>query len=181
MQDGDIYVKTARGFDEVRQRSAKLPQRTRSMLIMVDGSLRVADLRQAALTMGAPSDFLDTLVQHGLIALLQAAAPRQTSGPVTVPLARPQSASAALPATAPELPSAPGTDAERFRTAVKFMNDTAVDALGFRAFFFTLKLEKCGALADLRALLPEYLKVVEKGSGEATARVLEARVREMLR
>ena len=72
------------------------------------------------------------------------------------------------------------TDAERFRIAQKLMNDSVVDALGIRAFFFTLKLEKAATVADLRALLPDFDKAITKGSGDATARILGVRAREIL-
>jgi hypothetical protein len=49
------------------------------------------------------------------------------------------------------------------------MNDTAVDALGFRVIFFTLKLEKCFTVADLRALLPEFSMSLGKARGESYA------------
>ena len=200
MHGSDICFKTALGLDEVRKRSAKLPQRLRTVLILVDGSLRVSELQQAAATLGAPPDCLDTLLQQGLVAIAAPAA-RPLTAPLTAPLIAPltapsppparlsvpspadsglPAAPSANPPAAPELPSAAGTDAERFRLAVKFMNVTAVDALGLRAFFFTLKLEKCGTQADLLALLPDYLRLVQRGSGQATAMVLEARLRKML-
>ena len=78
------------------------------------------------------------------------------------------------------LPALANDEPERYRVARKFLNDTAVDALGVRAFFFTLKLEKCSTRADLQLLLAEYERLVTKGSGEAAARVLSARAGELL-
>ena len=161
MNETDIYIKTPVGLDEVRARSRKLAPRLRTMLIMVDGTLNVSQLRVAAATLGAPEDFLQVLEAQGLV---QA----EVSAPV-------RQAGAAPSLTRPAL-SGP----ERFRAAQKFMNDSAVDALGLRAFFFTLKLERCYNLADLRALLPEFGKAVLKGAGPGVARVLEARARDML-
>jgi hypothetical protein len=51
----------------------------------------------------------------------------------------------------------------RFRAAKQFINDTVVDALGVRAFMFTLKLERCSTLADLVDMLPDYAKAIAKG------------------
>jgi hypothetical protein len=62
------------------------------------------------------------------------------------------------PAPNPQRP--PATDAERFRVTQKFMNDCAVDALGLRAFFWTLKLEKVSTCDELRQLLPEFRKAM---------------------
>jgi hypothetical protein len=61
------------------------------------------------------------------------------------------------------------------------MIETVVNALGVRAFFITLKLDKCSNRADLSALLEDYAKAIAKGSGPEEAEVLTARVREMLR
>lgn len=159
MNSRDVVVKTAEGVAELKQRSRKLPPRLRTMLIMIDGSLTVAQLKQAAAGLGAPEGFLDHLQQQGLIALRPAA---PTTG------AHAEAATTAAP------------EAERFRAAQRFMNDTVVDALGFRAFLFTLKLERCFTRAELAALLDDYEKAIVKGSGPEVARVLTSRVRALL-
>jgi hypothetical protein len=68
----------------------------------------------------------------------------------------------------------------RFRAAKAFINETVVDALGVRAFMFTLKLERCSTLADLVEMLPDYAKAIAKGRGEAEARLLVDRAAELL-
>jgi hypothetical protein len=165
MSDPEIFVKTDAGTEEVKARSRKLPPRLRTMLIMVDGSLSVDQLRDAAATLGAPGDFLQALQEQGLIRRREAAAAAE----LTVDLDLGQPAQAVTP-----------TDGERFRTAQKFMNDSAVDSLGLRAILFTLKLEKAFTVADLRALLPDYVKVITKGSGDDAARVMGKRARDLL-
>jgi hypothetical protein len=166
MNGSDIYIKTEAGVHEVKSRARQLPQRLRTMLIMVDGSLSVEQLRQAADRLGAPEDFLVNLESQGLV---------QRVGP-----ARP--AAATVAAAAPPMKSAPAlTDSERFAKAKQFMNDTIVDSLGLRAFFFTLKLEKCFTLDDLQAILPEYSKAIARTRGDEAARTLEARARDKLR
>jgi hypothetical protein len=159
----DYIVKTTKGSEELKNRALKLPQRLRTMLIMVDGSLNAEQLSEAGAKLGAPGDFLATLERHGLVS---ARAPIKRVDIATDPQERPQ----------PE----PEAEADRFRAAQKFMNDTVVDALGFRAFFFTLKLERCFARADLSALLDDYSKAIAKGSGEDVARVLGTRARALL-
>ena len=158
MNSRDVAVKTAEGVAELKQRSRKLPPRLRTMLIMIDGTLTVEQLRQAGASLGVPDGFIDTLRTQGLIALRPAA---QAPG--------------ADASAAPGLP-----EAERFRAAQRFMNDTVVDALGFRAFLFTLKLEKCFTRAELVALLGDYEKAIAKGSGPQTAGVLASRARALL-
>lgn len=175
MSDTDIYTKTSAGTDEVRARARKLPQRLRTMLIMVDGTADVAKLRQAAATLGAPDDFLQVLLSAGLIEHRNAASQALQA----TPAAPPAQPSAATPVRN-EAPLPTASEADRFRAAQKFMNDSAVDAMGLRAFFFTLKLEKCYTLADLRQLLPEFAKAVTKGTGPDVGRLLESRARELL-
>ena len=68
----------------------------------------------------------------------------------------------------------------RFRAAKDLMNITVVDALGIRAFFFTLKLERAGNLADLRELVGPYRDAIAKGSGAEEARVFTERLNSML-
>jgi hypothetical protein len=135
MNSVDIYVKTNAGTHELKSRARQLPQRLRTMLIMIDGSRSVAQLPEPALPVQPPS-----------------------------------------PAPMPAL-----SDGERFNTAKQFMNDTIVDNLGLRAFFFTLKLEKCFTLADLEAMLPDYSKAIAKSRGSDVARKLEAQARSKLR
>ncbi len=171
MNNSETFVKTALGLDEVRTRALKLSQRLRTMLIMVDGTRTVAQLRQAQLTLGAPTDFLESLLALGLVASDSAPAP-------------------ALPAAAPlslvdlEIGSVPTDwnpgDIEKFRAALKFMNDSAVELLGLRAFFFALKIEKCFTMADLKDLIPQFKIAITKSKGPEVARALEERVRRMI-
>jgi hypothetical protein len=164
MNANAIYRKTERGAEEMRARKLDLPPKLRTMLILIDGTQALDHLQGLAEQLGAPKDFLAQLEQRGLIEAVAAVAP-----------------AAQTPAAAAAGGEAGGTDYEGFRAAQKFMIDTVVNALGVRALFFTLKLEKCSNRAELSALVTEYAKAVAKGSGPEEAEVLAARVREMLR
>jgi hypothetical protein len=61
------------------------------------------------------------------------------------------------------------------------MNVTIVDALGLKSFFFTLKLERAGTVADLRELADAYGTALEKGGSKEEARVLLERLKGMLK
>ena len=52
------------------------------------------------------------------------------------------------------------------------MNNAVVNALGMRAFFFTLKLERAGNVADLRELVKPFKDAITKGTSEAEAELL---------
>ena len=158
MNETDIPTKTTAGSDELKARSHQLPPRLRALLIMVDGSRNVADLHRAASQVGAAPNAMASLLTLGLVQL--------PAAPALLPEA--------------ELPPTQVPEPERFRAVQKFMNESAVNALGLRAFFFTLKLERCSTCSDLRSLLPDYAKAVVKGGGEAFGKSLEARAREML-
>jgi hypothetical protein len=175
MNDSDIPSKTATGSDELKTRSGQLPQRLRTLLIMVDGNLTVTELRLAGSRMGAPDDGLEQLLVRDLIAVANPSA----RAPVAVSSGGDMAGPTQL--ASGRAGRAPLSEGDRFRAAQKFMNDTVVDALGLRAFFFTLKLEKCFNRSDLLDLLPEFGKAVAKAVGEDSARVLEARARDLLR
>ena len=67
MTPGDIPFKTSQGIDEVRTRARKLPQRLRTVLILVDGASTLGELQIAAQRMGAPADALQSLLELGLV------------------------------------------------------------------------------------------------------------------
>lgn len=176
MAAADIYRKTDLGQAEIASRKMKLNPRMRTMLILIDGSQPEFLVKEEAEKVGAPADFLDQLVRLGLV---------EKAGRVTVtPAANSDSASVPQAVASARLAggAAPvGGEFERFRAAKDFMNVTIVDALGIKSFFFTLKLERAGNLADLRHLAEPYHEAIAKADGEAAANVLSKRLQDMLR
>lgn len=165
MSAGDIYGKTSLGAQEVSNRKMKLAPRVRTMLILVDGHQPALILQEEAEKLGAPADFFDQLLGMGLIEKIGKAISDESKAADR--LARP--------------PVAAADEYTRFRAAKDFMNITVVDALGIRAFFFTLKLERAGNVADLRELVDGYGEAIAKGSGAEEARVFTERLNVMLR
>jgi len=160
---GTIYAKTAAGQDEVKNRKMKLHPKLRTMLILVDGSKPAFMLREEAHSLGADPDFLERLEGLKLIGVVGGA-----RGPAQEDASPPAEAARQL------------NPVERFQAAQRFMNETAVNALGIKAFFFTLKLERCATVDDLRGLLEAYREAMSKASGPEEAEVLCARVAELL-
>ena len=154
MQDNARYAKTEKGAAEISKRRNNLRGRARTMLILVDPSKGAAELRRQAVALGVGADVLEHLVHEGYIAPVGAASvqPRDV--------------------TTDEL--------MRFRNAKAFMNETAVDALGIRAFPFTMRLERCSTRPELAALSAEYEKVIGKKHDGAEVTLLFARLRELL-
>src|SRR4029078_819896 len=89
--------------------------------------------------------------------------------------------SEAAPAAPSAAPVVVTTDElKRFRTAKAFIHETIVDALGGRAFLFTLKLERCSTREDLARLLPDYAKAIRKFRGESETQLIVERAKALL-
>jgi hypothetical protein len=155
--ENQLYKKTHKGEEEIKARGAKLPQKLRTMLILIDGSKTRTQLNGIAKQLGIGDDYLKQLEEQGLIV-----------GDVHGTAAQ---AAASV---------APQDEFERFRQAQRFMNQTAVNALGMRSFFFTLKLEKCSTRSELADLLDDYAKALAKGAGAGEAEVLTEQARQLL-
>jgi hypothetical protein len=159
MADTTRYAKTDKGAAELRSRGQNLRGRMRTMLILIDPSKTGDELRASAAQIGVDADFIDTLLRDGYIAAVEGTG----------------SAPAATPSR-----EVSKDELARFRAAKTFINETIVDALGVRAFFFTLKLERCSTRADLARLLPDYAKAIAKFRGEAETRLLVERATELV-
>ena len=167
---GAIYGKTQSGQEEVKNRKLKLPPKLRTMLILIDGTKPALLLRDEAVALGIPPDFLEQLEKLQLVKRVGTAATGKEPA---------QGITEDVPEISAEALSRLDKVA-RFRMAQQFMNDTAVNALGIKAFFFTLKLERCATVEDLRGLVDAYREAITKAGGEAEADVLTRRILELL-
>ena len=159
MTDTTRYAKTEKGAAELRSRGQHLRGRLRTMLILIDPSKTGDELRASAAQIGVDTDFIETLIRDGYIVAVGG----KETGSVAVP---PRDLSK--------------DELARFRAAKAFINETIVDALGVRAFLFTLKLERCSTRADLARLLPDYAKAIAKFRGEVETRLLVERATELV-
>jgi hypothetical protein len=156
MLDNAIPEKTDAGVRELGERRHKLHARTRSLLIAIHGRQSAAELKRQFQAIGDVGSILDELERLGLISAHGGAAPVAANAPTAV-------------ATLPPL-----------QLARAFIYETAVAALGLRAFLFTLKLERAYSKAELTDLLPEYRRVLAKAKDEAFADAMARRVEAML-
>ena len=163
-----VFVKSRAGAEEVKSRKLKLPPKLRTLLILVDGSKPALILGEEAAALGAGADALEQLERQGLI---------ERVGSAPAPGAGERRAVVREPARADVSRLDP---VARFRAAQQFMNDTVVNALGLKAFFFTLKLEKCATVEELRGLAGSFRQAIAKASGDAEADVLARRLDEIL-
>jgi hypothetical protein len=163
------FAKTDKGLEEIRSRGKSLRGRMRTMLILIDPSKTEDELRASAAQIGVAPDFLETLTREGYVAAVGGSASARTDP-------------TAHASTSGEEARRAGSRDElvRFRAAKAFINETLVDALGVRAFLFTLKLERCSTRAELAALLPDYEKAIRKFRGDAESKLFVERATELL-
>lgn len=155
--DSRRFGRTPKGQSEISQGHKSLKGKLRTVLFLVDAGKTADDIQRQVLLIGAPPDSIAQLVAAGYVAEVgQAGAP---------------------PAEAAE-----STDdrVANFRVAKAFMNETIVDALGIRAFGFTLRLERCATTEDLVAILPSYAEALLKKLDRDATRALVERTRELL-
>ncbi|HEY4370441.1 MAG TPA: hypothetical protein VGN52_00755 [Burkholderiales bacterium] len=154
-----VYAKTGKAVEEIQTKKYKLKPKARNLLFLIDGSKSVESIDEMSRQLGLSADELGELESGGFIV---------------------KSGSEGGVAAAAVHEEVQTDEAGKFRVAKKYMNDTIVNSLGLKAFFFTLKLEKCGTRADLAALLEDYGQALAKASNVETAKVLQKRARELL-
>ena len=160
MKEHDVYVRTEKGLETMRTKRDALSSELRVVFFMIDGQSRAEEILAQVAGLGVTPEAFDGLVRAGYIAMQAPSAP--TPAPADAPVA-----------------AKPAPEVDRFYAARQFLNETVVNAVGLRSFFFTLKLEKANSLPDLRLLLPDYFKLIEKGTGKLEAEVLTRRAREL--
>lgn len=70
-----IPVKTPEGLAELRQRTRRLSQRHRTVLLLVDGKRALIEVQTMAMQAGAPQSCVDDLLAFGLIVITQPTVP----------------------------------------------------------------------------------------------------------
>ncbi len=172
MESLTTILKTAKGAEEIATKKYKLPSRTRTLLILIDGVKTLAVMSEMAIKLGLPASQINELIEQGFV--------EAKSAPAAVLAGSPGAAGGYLPSASVAEPAPPVNEYEAFRAAKQFMNDTIVNSLGIKAFFFTLKLEKCGNRKELSDLLEQYTKALAKSRGVEEADLLTQRAHELL-
>jgi hypothetical protein len=153
---GAIYRKTEKGLAEITSTERTVDRRLRPLLILVDGNRTANSIHALISGIGIREEDFDQLANNGYIE------------PVARPDQRPAANDAAAPAAGP-VPVPPRSSLERFADGQRYLNETATDKLGLRAFFFVLKIEKCSSAEELMALLPEFEQAIAKKLDKAYA------------
>jgi hypothetical protein len=171
MLDTDIPNKTAAGYAEIQNRSLHLGPRQRTLLISIDGAHSIHQVREQFRVLGDVSPLIEELCNAGLLLL---------NGKPAIP------ASSGVAVAAHASPAPPGArsmhEIPPLGLVRQFMNETTVQALGLRAFMFTLKLERCSTKAELEDVVAEYQRLLGKArkSEPGYAEAMTRRVQEML-
>lgn len=158
MQPSHVPQKTAAGRREIDSREHRLSWQQRALLIETNGERSVADLSHVFKTHEATAAALEELRALGLIEIpeVQVELPRLVAGQGVTSL----------------------------QQARQLLNDTAVGSVGMfgglSALRFTLKIERCYSVDELRALFPDYRKLVAKGKGTDYADTVLGRVEQLL-
>jgi hypothetical protein len=131
-----IYVKTAKGQEEVATRAFQLPSRVRSLLVMVDGKNSGEQLVANTAALGDSAAFFSMLVEGGFIEAVAAASP--ATGNVKVPP----------------------------RELVRKVCHLVSDILGPAGDSLTLKLEKAASLEEFASHVEQCRDVISNAAGK---------------
>jgi hypothetical protein len=184
-----IYDKSDKGREEIKTRKYGLAPKVRPLLVLVDGKHSGQALVNKFSFMGLTEEVIEDLVQNGYV---EGVAPAAGSVPVAP---RPNAAPAANSpsagsATSDDIPLAaqhqdagdgilePGET--QYQAVYNFYTHTIKSTIGLRGFVLQLKVEKCSAIEDFRALRAPYLEAVFKAQGEEMARSLRSRLDQLL-
>jgi DNA-binding FrmR family transcriptional regulator len=174
--DNRRVARTAKGQDEIANRRKSLKGKLRTVLFLIDPGKPVDAILEQIALIGAPADALAQLAAEGYIEETGG----QGAGTFAAAPAPVAQAGDSAPEGAPLPPMSVEDEVASFRVAKAFMNDTIVDALGIRAFTFTLRLERCSTRDDLSALLPDYTEALLKKLERPAVRALVDRTRELI-
>lgn len=168
MLDNVIPVKTAAGREEIENRHLRLGPRHRTVLIAINGQRQLGEVRRQFEAFGDVAGLIGELAEAGLIEF-------SGSGPTAAAANEP------VPQPPQDAPSAQGDLVTAQAVARQYMNDTAVNHLGLRAFLFTLKLERCDSQRDFLELLPEFRRQLRKTLGNAEVNAIHDQAETLIR
>ena len=138
-----VYEKTEKGVDEIQTRKSNLPQKFRTLLIVVDGKKNRESILNQFGTLEGAATVLDELEQHGFIRKKADVLP---PGVLTL-----------------------DEEKEKTKLAKAFMINTLNDAVGAMGSSLIEALTKCETLGELKSHFENYLYAIKSGRGKSTA------------
>lgn len=152
MERGAVLAKTPKGADEVKSRTHGLPQKLRTLLIMIDGNSTAGDLLARFGGLPEVETTLDTLLAQGFIYA--------------------RAGAAAAPAKPVATPTQPAR-AETLSDLTRYL----LDNLGPDADLLTGALEQANSLADFNAAAERCAEMLGALRGQAKAQAFRERTR----
>lgn len=150
MREHEIPVKTEAGQREVGERRRSLPPHARTVLIAINGTQTLAELRDGFRAFADFDTIMIRLIAEGLVQ------------------ARPADESAGA-----------AVSAEVLRVK-QLMTESVAAAYGLRGITLTLRLERSSSAAELAALLPDFQRALTKARGAEFAAAIVARANALL-
>lgn len=161
------YHRTEAGRAEVKARLLGLSRSARNLLLVLDASRPAS--AWLGLVQGASAADLEQLLEHGLVADVNAPA----EAPVTVAATAPSAAPAAADAMTTSSSEAAGASAQSplaHAELYDFMTRHAKQHLGLiKGYKLVLEVERCADLAALRTLADRFVQDVQQAQGEMAA------------
>jgi hypothetical protein len=152
-----MLVKTPKGVEEIQTRANRLPQRKRSLLIVIDGSAGIDDMVARFPGLGDIRQSLQELIDEGYAEV------------------RFQGATVDAPAAPAPAAAVPLKDAAGFDEAVRALSRNLYDLAGPTADTFTAKLEAARNLESFQQAIRSSVAIVESFAGKKKAEVFEQR------
>ncbi len=146
-----IYRKTEKGIAEVAASTRSVDRRLRPLLILVDGHRTALSIHALISAIGIRETDFDQLEAGGYIE----------------PIARPAlagqgGAASQEPGLQAPAPAARRSSLERYADGKRYLCEVAAEKLGLLSYLFVLKVERCGSVAELRVLLPEFEQAIAR-------------------
>lgn len=158
-----IYIKTAKGMEEIIARRSSIDMRLNSALVLVDGKRSVRAISQALEQAGLPADAMEMLLHGGFIEIKTVAPVAQvvaTSTPV-------ESSSDGAPVSTVDTEAAAKSKLARksFQALYEFMVNTTKESLGLRGFPLQLRIERAADVIALTELVAPISESIAKRHG----------------
>jgi hypothetical protein len=162
MDRNAVPAKTAKGVDEVKSRAHGLPQKQRTILIMVDGVATVGDILAKFGGIPEIAAALDALARDGFVEV------KATKGA--------PAAAAAVASTGP-VPAGPATQPQSRGEALSALTRFLHDNLGPDADLVTGNLEKARTAAEFTAAAERCADMLDAVRGKQKAQTFRDRAK----
>ena len=162
MKSGEIYRKSAKGLDEIQNRTNRLAPRLRQVLIMVNGKKALGALAAEASALGDIAQYLTELEAQGFIEETSNDSASRNNAPVAPSMAGSDTGTHAE--TAPL-----GSDRADFDTLRSYLAKSLLDNLGSFAAEKLDNLRRCKHMWQLQGQIEECAKAIESAAGKEKA------------